>query len=209
MTESKEVHFFLNPDPIQKAALGFLFSGAEKAIALARSSKHEVDEPSARDYIPGQPTVLIRSQDGYFVEVLMSHSASNALHKKNIGSQEKATIHLKQESKSNAALKQRTPSQKAPPIQQREALGPLDGECPKKVNVVLESKKGTRITGTHICEECGTPTQNGFRYGRSNLGSVVLCTRCKPTVFNRSHGNIDALDYALTGGRFEGNRSKH
>lgn len=289
MADSKEWYFF-NPNPAQRVELDFLFTGAERAVAIARSSDRRAfdsktillmmleckaefnpwlqklgqstameilksavswilenpsanllkiqfgstpkighkgveitslrglgllkihnhdDLPSCSDKPIAQPTVLIKSSDGYFIELLIHPSASSMSRNKPQRTKGKVTVHLKQESKSDAGLKKSHQGQEVSYIQQSASLCTRDENRPVKVSVVLESKKGSRVMGTHICKECGTPTQSGFMYSRSNLGSIVLCPRCKPTVFNRSFGNIDALDHALTGGRFEGNRSKH
>ena len=77
-------------------------------------------------------------------------------------------------------------------------------------NVLLVSKRGSKHNITALCDECGHFSHKLWKYARSDRGSVFLCDRCKPYVYERSFGSIDALDHAETGGhRFEGNRHRH
>ncbi len=77
-----------------------------------------------------------------------------------------------------------------------------------KEKIILESKRGTRIDNQTLCDGCAMIT-TVWSYRESNYGRVNLCAKCKVYVFDNSFGSLDALDYAETGGRFEGNRSKH
>ena len=82
----------------------------------------------------------------------------------------------------------------------------------KKTNrIELISKRGTVIKGNHSCSSCYSVVFNPTRYAKSNKGIVILCASCKNKI--RSYcfppEKTDALDYATTGGSFEGNRRKH
>ncbi len=76
--------------------------------------------------------------------------------------------------------------------------------------LVLTSKRGKKVEAYRECAECGRSRMPVWRYAESNLGPVFLCAPCKIEVFDRSHGHIDALAHADTGGgAFEMNRRKH
>lgn len=74
--------------------------------------------------------------------------------------------------------------------------------------VYLISEKGTRIAVSTRCDECKAKHSPVWRYVKSNLGTVHLCSSCKPEVFDRSFGMKDALD-SSSGGGFEANRKRH
>ncbi len=57
-------------------------------------------------------------------------------------------------------------------------------EQPPKI--ILQSQRGTRIEGAHVCGECGVLERPTFRYARSNVGEVYLCLRCKGGVMEYS-----------------------
>ena len=67
------------------------------------------------------------------------------------------------------------------------------------------------LSGTHSCTNCRNIVDRPTKYKESNQGEVILCAICKPKVRQSSfhHKKKDALDFASTGGGFEGNRSKH
>jgi len=73
----------------------------------------------------------------------------------------------------------------------------------------LISRRGTRVDGARVCAECGRLKTPVWHYTRSSRGEVCICTFCKPRVFNRSFGKLDALDFAQRGGGFESNRRNH
>ena len=58
------------------------------------------------------------------------------------------------------------------------------------------------------CSECGLSANVLWRYSKSNRGVVYLCRRCKPIVFDRSFGEVDAMKCAWTS-HFESNRRRH
>lgn len=88
-----------------------------------------------------------------------------------------------------------------------EESGPLKrSDLPPPI--ILESKRGTKIESTTRCSECHGLADVVWRYAKSNFGVVHLCRFCKAIVFDRSFGEIDAMDSALTGG-FETNPRKH
>jgi hypothetical protein len=66
-------------------------------------------------------------------------------------------------------------------------------EKPRK-KVYIESRRGTKIAGSAKCEECERTNVTVWEYADSNFGRVRLCAFCKADAFNRSFGNIDALD---------------
>lgn len=68
--------------------------------------------------------------------------------------------------------------------------------------VILESKRGSRV-GAGTCSECGKEKSSLTRYSKSNLGPVLICDSCKPTVFERiGRKGADAIHSAYRGGRF-------
>jgi hypothetical protein len=73
----------------------------------------------------------------------------------------------------------------------------------------LESERGTRINEIRCCAECGLRGSPFWRYRESSRGVVFLCDYCKPLVYERSHGRVDALSMSFQGGKFEGNRRRH
>jgi hypothetical protein len=80
----------------------------------------------------------------------------------------------------------------------------------KRPKLRLISKRGTRIAERRACDRCAKSFAMTWRYAESTRGTVHLCTACKGKVPRpRSQKKIDALDRAYTGGRFEGNRSRH
>ena len=78
-----------------------------------------------------------------------------------------------------------------------------------KSPLYLESKRGKRVGDMRNCVECGFRGKGYWRYSESNRGVVFLCDVCKPIVYERSHGIVDAFCLSQQGGRFEGNRRKH
>lgn len=81
----------------------------------------------------------------------------------------------------------------------------------EKRGIRLISKRGTILKGRYTCSNCGSTVDNPTRYTESNRGSVILCASCKSAIRLRSFPKDpkDALDFARTGGRFEGNRRRH
>ena len=63
------------------------------------------------------------------------------------------------------------------------------------VDVILISQRGQRLE-TGYCRECRSYQSPVWTYRESNHGRVSLCSRCKPEVFDRSFGRLDALDHA-------------
>lgn len=82
-------------------------------------------------------------------------------------------------------------------------------EHPVSTHLILYSRRGSRVTGKEFCRECGTRKDHIWRYAESNRGTVYLCSECKPLVFDRSFGHIDAMDHAESGGQWESNPHKH
>ncbi len=82
-------------------------------------------------------------------------------------------------------------------------------ESKKNNNIELLSKRGTRISERVDCSSCGYPSSPVWRYSKSNYGIVHLCQDCKTHIWDKSFGKVDAMQVAFSGGRFEGNRSKH
>lgn len=75
--------------------------------------------------------------------------------------------------------------------------------------IILISKKSIRIQEAKVCDKCLTLTKGIWKYAESNMGEVHICSRCKQAVYSRSFGSKDALNVAVQGGLFEGNRRKH
>lgn len=74
------------------------------------------------------------------------------------------------------------------------------------MNIVLISKRGTRVAGG-TCHECHEKFLQLWRYAESESGGpVFICDHCKPEVFDRSFGKIDVCNSAYQGGRGDGNR---
>jgi len=74
----------------------------------------------------------------------------------------------------------------------------------RRVKIILKSSRGERIQRPSKCSRCGQPAAVVWKYAKSNIGTVYLCSRCKPWVLDASFGKIDALDHAYQGGRFGG-----
>ena len=66
-----------------------------------------------------------------------------------------------------------------------------DDEEPRPT-LYLISKRGTRVFEGGTCDECRDEAKRLWRYSKSNVGVVHICARCKPRVFDRSHGRVDA-----------------
>jgi hypothetical protein len=79
----------------------------------------------------------------------------------------------------------------------------------KKPQLVLVSKRGMRIPSKTECSLCHKAKSPVWHYAKSSRGPVNICGDCKPRLFDRSFGKKDALNYAETGGLYEGNRRKH
>ena len=75
--------------------------------------------------------------------------------------------------------------------------------------IILESKKAIRISERGRCSKCLVITKPLWKYSKSNIDEVRLCSLCKQIVYARSFERIDALDVAEQGGLFERNRRKH
>ncbi len=76
-------------------------------------------------------------------------------------------------------------------------------------DIRLENRMGDRYISLMVCSACGVETQPTWQFMATNGKEVIICSRCKPTVFERSFDKKDALDYAFLGGMFEGNRRRH
>ena len=73
----------------------------------------------------------------------------------------------------------------------------------------LISKRGTRVSERRNCDLCGKSFSITWRYLESSRGVVYLCLSCKASVPREGDRKLDALDFAKTGGIFEGNKKKH
>jgi hypothetical protein len=78
-----------------------------------------------------------------------------------------------------------------------------------KSNIILNSKRGMKVRSLMTCDSCGLTEIGLYRYSESNKGLVHICSRCKPSIFNRSFDKIDAMKLASQGGAFETNRRRH
>lgn len=92
-----------------------------------------------------------------------------------------------------------------PPAAKRDALGKRP---PKKVKLLLISRRGTKTERAMECAACHRSQLVTWHYKESTRGSVNVCERCKPRLFDRSFGRKDALDFCQLGGGFESNRRK-
>jgi uncharacterized protein YbaR (Trm112 family) len=63
-----------------------------------------------------------------------------------------------------------------------------------RTKVFLNSRRGTRIEGPVMCEDCKMMRPAVWRYAESSHGVIQLCGVCKIKAFDRSFGKIDALD---------------
>jgi hypothetical protein len=79
----------------------------------------------------------------------------------------------------------------------------------KKQKLQLISKRGTRFERSRKCDKCDKVYPVTWRYAKSTKGTVYLCVRCKAAVPRVGARKVDALDHAITGGHFEGNRRRH
>ncbi len=79
----------------------------------------------------------------------------------------------------------------------------------KNKEIILISRRGQKVDEYTKCSQCDKWKLQVWRYAESNQGEVHLCSACKPRIFDRSFGKIDALDVAVSGGGFETNKRKH
>ena len=79
-----------------------------------------------------------------------------------------------------------------PKVEPVEPVRPVAMAEEKKL--VLVSRRGRRLDESHCCAECGHAEKPLWVYKESNLGEALVCRFCKPKVFDRSFGRIDALD---------------
>ena len=89
---------------------------------------------------------------------------------------------------------------------------PKQNKNPVQINkpsLVIRSKYGKRLESWKLCDACKKNKSPVWLYKNSSRGDVHICSSCKPKLFDRSFGKKDALDYAQTGGKFEGNKKKH
>ena len=89
------------------------------------------------------------------------------------------------------------------------AAGGLSRGAEGQLARIVPSKRRTQHTAPEFCDQCEEFRQNVWRYDASNRGAVYICGQCVPVVMDRSFGGIDALDRAVSGGHFEGNRRRH
>jgi len=90
---------------------------------------------------------------------------------------------------------------------EREQSNPQNGA--NRIPLILEVRRGTRVSERCKCSECRSWTSVLWRYSKSNRGEVLLCEKCKARAFDRSFGHVDASKLALPVGRFESSRKKH
>jgi len=85
---------------------------------------------------------------------------------------------------------------------------PKEEEKPEQL--IIYSKRGSRVNSKKLCNDCLTIHSPLWYYSRTSKGAIHLCTQCKNEAWDRSaHDSPDALDFATTGGHFEGNRKKY
>lgn len=75
--------------------------------------------------------------------------------------------------------------------------------------LILISQRGKKVSGVSKCSECGDYACDVWVYTISSRGKVYICERCKPEVFTRSFGSIDAMSMAVAGGGIDSNRRRH
>lgn len=80
----------------------------------------------------------------------------------------------------------------------------------KKIKYIqLENKECQKITGLKLCDSCGVETKITWKY-ISALGlNVHICKKCRPILLEYSFEKKDALDFAVYGGKFDGNKRRH
>jgi hypothetical protein len=78
-----------------------------------------------------------------------------------------------------------------------------------KKEIRLEDRWGVKVINLTKCSCCGEITKPVWNFKLSNCGEVNICSDCKPQVFKSSFEKKDALDHAVSGGMFEGNRRRH
>lgn len=75
----------------------------------------------------------------------------------------------------------------------REALGVPDvDEEPGRPLLVLVSQRGRLVMEGGTCAECRRKAKRLWRYAETSVGVASVCSRCKPQVFDRSFGPVDA-----------------
>jgi hypothetical protein len=99
--------------------------------------------------------------------------------------------------------------QRAVPIEEvASIIESISKERADSPPLILVSQRGTKVTRTARCSECGYSASTLWRYSESNRGVVYLCSSCRPIVFDRSFGEVDAIDRAWISA-FETNPRKH
>ena len=96
-----------------------------------------------------------------------------------------------------------------PSVPLNELINPENSEQTSQTYLRLISRRGTKTEILKRCNNCGIIKQPTWHYVNSTWGEVHLCSKCKPEVFDRSFGKMDALDKAWSGGAFETNKRKH
>lgn len=81
---------------------------------------------------------------------------------------------------------------------------------PKQKAIMLISRRGSRISYEHTCDECFHHRAQ-WHYAESSIGEAYLCDRCKEIIFKRSFPRkyLDAMNLTRLGGGFESNRRRH
>lgn len=94
-------------------------------------------------------------------------------------------------------------------VQNTPAVQAKIKEKPKIKYVGIANKEGFRYSDLKECAACGSSSKSTWRFMTTAGKDVFICSKCKPAIFEYSFGKKDALDYAVLGGMFEGNRRRH
>jgi hypothetical protein len=79
---------------------------------------------------------------------------------------------------------------------------------PEGPQIAITTRHATRLAGPAECADCRGILKVGWQY-QTNSGPVILCGLCRDRALDRAFGHHDALDVAVSGGRFDSNRRRH
>lgn len=79
----------------------------------------------------------------------------------------------------------------------------------KYSKISYENKNGFIYKNRINCSNCRIISTPTWRYTQKSGDDVFLCKECKRIIFAKYFEKTDALDHAVSGGMFEGNRRRH
>ena len=68
----------------------------------------------------------------------------------------------------------------------------------KKAKLILKSRANRKVLDIKQCSQCKRSVAPTKLYYKSNYGAVHVCTKCEPSILNRSFRKTDALDRSVS-----------